>query len=162
MPLVCTKIDRVGRRVYSVADPDDDFNGREVIDEKGVPLNLIVDRGGSTFVYADDFGDDRQHDVVLKAILLPEPETFFLRCIAGARNGPPEGADGPGGYADSLEALSDRGHEERENMLAWRGPFDPEELPLDRINASLKRTYYRRPAAKGGWPSSSRASSCFR
>lgn len=142
----------VGRRVYSVPDSDDDFNERKVIDEKGVPLNRIIDRVGDTFVYAYDFGDDWQHDVLLDAILLPESDTFYPLCIAGARNGPPEDAGGPGGYADYLEALSDPGHEEHENMLAWRGPFDPEEFPLDRINASLKRTFYRRPAAKRAAP----------
>ena len=142
----------VGRRVYSVPDPDDDLNERKVIDEKGVPLNRIVDRVGDTFVYAYDFGDDWQHEVPLEAILLPEPDTFYPRCIAGGRNGPPEDSGGPGGYADYLEALSDPDHEEHENMLARRGPFDPEEFLLDRINASMKRTFYRRPAAKRAAP----------
>lgn len=142
----------VGRLVYSVPDPDDDFNGRKVIDEKGVPLNAISARVGDTFVYAYDFGDDWQHDVLLEARLLPEPDTFYPRCITGARNGPPEDAGGPGGYAEYLEALSDPGHSEHENMLAWRGPFDPEEFPLDRINVSLKRTFYRRPPAKRAAP----------
>lgn len=138
----------VGRRVYSVPDPDDDLNERKVIDEKGVPLSRIVDRVGDTFVYSYDFGDDWHHGVLLEAILLPEPGAFYPRCIAGARNGPPEDAGGPYGYARYLEALSDPDHEEHADLLAWRGPFDPEEFPLDRINASLKRSFYRRPAAK--------------
>ncbi|MCZ2149651.1 MAG: plasmid pRiA4b ORF-3 family protein [Bryobacterales bacterium] len=142
----------VGRRVYSVPDPDDDLNERKVIDEKGVPLSRIVDRVGDTFVYSYDFGDDWQHDVLLEAILLPEPGAFYPRCIAGARNGPPEDAGGPYGYARYLEALSDPDHEEHAELLAWRGPFDPEEFPLDRINASLKRSFYRRPAAKPALP----------
>jgi hypothetical protein len=140
----------VGPRIYSVPAPDDAFTERKVIDERGVPLNRVVDRVGDTFVYAYDFGDDWRHDVLFEAILLPEPDTFYPRCIAGARNGPPEDAGGPRGYAHYLEALSDLNHGEHENMLAWRGPFDPEEFPLDRINASLKRTFYRRPAAKRG------------
>ncbi len=142
----------VGRRVYSVPDPDDEFTARKVIDERGVPLNRIVDRVGDTLVYAYDFGDGWQHDTLLEAILLPELETFYPRCIAGARNGPPEDAGGPGGYADYLDALSDPNHGEHENMLAWRGPFDPEEFSLDRVNASLKRTFYRRPAARRAAP----------
>ncbi len=47
-----------GPRVYSVPDPEDDFNERKVIDERGVPLNRIVDRAGDTFVCTYDFGDD--------------------------------------------------------------------------------------------------------
>ncbi|HZY73711.1 MAG TPA: plasmid pRiA4b ORF-3 family protein [Edaphobacter sp.] len=48
----------VGRRVYSVPDPDDAFNERKVIDERHVPLNRIVDRVGDSFEYVYDFGDD--------------------------------------------------------------------------------------------------------
>jgi hypothetical protein len=75
---------------------------------------------------------------------LPDAEAFYPRCIAGARNGPPEDAGGTGGYADYLEALADPEHEEHDNMLAWRGPFDPEAFSLDTINALLKRTFHRR------------------
>ncbi len=102
-----------------------------------------------------DFGDDWQHDILLEAILLPEPDAFYPRCIAGARNGPPEDAGGPGGYADYLDALADPEHDEHENMLAWRGPFDSEAFSLDRINASLKRTFHRRAASKGVAPAAS-------
>lgn len=42
----------VGRRVYSVPDPDDSFNERKVIDERRVPLNRIVDRVGDSCDYA--------------------------------------------------------------------------------------------------------------
>ncbi|MCL5742562.1 MAG: plasmid pRiA4b ORF-3 family protein [Acidobacteria bacterium] len=138
----------VGRRVYSVPDPDDAFNERKVIDERHVPLNRIVDRVGDSFEYVYDFGDDWRHDVLLEAILLPSPDVFYPRCIAGARNGPPEDAGGPGGYADYLEALADPDHEEHENMLAWRGAFDPEAFSIEAINASLKRTFYRRAPGK--------------
>lgn len=123
-----------GRRVYSVPDPDDAFNERKVIDEKSVPLNRIVDHVGDTFEYAYDFGDDWQHEILLEAILLPDAEAFYPCCIAG-------------GYADYLEALADPEHEEHENLLAWRGPFDPEAFSPDTINASLNRTFRRRAAA---------------
>lgn len=33
-------------------------------------------------------------------------------------------------------------------MLAWRGPFNPEEFAQARMNNSLKRAFYRRPAVK--------------
>ncbi|MDX2151807.1 MAG: plasmid pRiA4b ORF-3 family protein [Bryobacteraceae bacterium] len=138
----------VGRRVYSVPDPDDRIHERKVFDEKGVPLNRVIQRVGDTFVYAYDFGDGWKHDVLLEAILLPQPQTFYPCCIAGARNVPPEDVGGPFAYAGYLEALSDPSHQEHDDLLAWRGPFDPEEFALERINASLKRSFYRRPAAK--------------
>mgnify|MGYP000865432543 CR=1 FL=1 len=138
----------VGRRVYSVPHEDDAFTERKVIDEKRVPLNRIVDRVGATFEYAYDFGDGWQHEIMLEAILLPDPEAFYPRCIAGARNGPPEDVGGPGGYADYIEALADPAHGEHENLLAWRGPFDPEAFSLDEINASLRKMFSRRTASK--------------
>jgi len=138
----------VGRRVHSVPDPDFAFDDRKVIDEKGVPLNRLVDRVGDTLVYAYDFGDNWQHDILLEAIVLPEPERFYPRCIGGARNGPPEDAGGPHGYANYIEALAEPEHEEHEDMLAWRGPFNPEEFSVDRVNAALERTFYRPPPAK--------------
>lgn len=94
-------------------------------------------------MYEYDFGDGWYHEILLEAILLPEAEAFYPRCIAGARNGPPEDAGGPFGYAHYLEALADRKHREHKNMLAWRGPFDPEAFSLDAINASLKKTSRR-------------------
>lgn len=136
-----------GRRVYSVPDADDAFNERKVIDERLVPLNRIVDRVGDSFEYVYDFGDDWHHDILLEAILLPTPDVFYPRCIVGARKGPPEDAGGTGGYADYLEALADPDHEEHENMLAWRGAFDPEAFSIEAINASLKRTFHRRAPA---------------
>ena len=50
-------------------------------------------------------------------------------------------------HLHDLEALADPEHDEHENLLAWRGPFDPEAFSPDTINASLKRTFRRRAAA---------------
>lgn len=135
----------VGRRVYSVPDPDDELYERKVLDEKTVPLNHVVQRVGDAFEYHYDFGDNWRHEILLESILLAEPDVFYPRCIAGARNGPPEDAGGPFGYARYLEALADPDHEEHEDMLAWRGPFDPETFSIESINAAVKRSFYRRP-----------------
>lgn len=54
--------------------------------------------------------------------------------------------------ANYLEALADPQHDEHENMVAWRGPFDPEASSLKRINASLHKAYYRPPALKKSAP----------
>lgn len=135
----------VERRVYGVPDPDD---GGKVLNEFGVPLNRLASRVGDTFVYSYDFGAGWQHDVLLEAMLLPEPEALYPRCLEGARNGPPEDSGGPFGYMDYLAALSNPKHKEHKDMLAWRGPFDGEEFPLARINALLQRSFHRRPAAK--------------
>jgi hypothetical protein len=137
-----------GRRTYSVPDPEDAFNEREVVDERLVPLNRVVDHVGGAFDYTYDFGDGWRHEIVLEAILLPDAKAVYPRCIAGARNGPPEDVGGVPGYANYIEALADPDHEEHENMLAWRGPFNPEAFSLRKINVSLKKKFHRRVRAK--------------
>ena len=135
------------RCVYSVPDPEDAQYGRKVADEADVPLRRIVDRVGGTFTYLYDFGDGWRHEILLEAILLPEPDAPYPRCIAGARNAPPEDSGGPFGYANYLQALANRRHPDHKDLLAWRGPFDPEAFSLRSINAELSRQFHRRRAA---------------
>ena len=138
----------IGRRTYSVPDPDDDSNKRKVIDERQVRLNTVVERVGTAFTYVYDFGDNWRHNLVLEAILLPEPEAEYPRCADGRRNGPPEDVGGSQGYADYLEALADPEHGEHDARLEWRGPFDPEAFSVERVNKELRRSgrSRRRPA----------------
>jgi hypothetical protein len=128
----------IGRRVYSVPDPDDDLYERRVIDESRVRLREVVPRVGTPFEYLYDFGDSWRHDLLLEAMVLPDPEAGYPRCLAGERSAPPEDAGGPSGYADYVEAMTDPGHEEHENMLQWRGPFDPEAFSLTTVNQQLQ------------------------
>jgi len=52
---------------------------------------------GTEFEYVYDFGDDWEHDLLLEAILQPDPNIPYPRCIAGERNCPPEDVGGSGG-----------------------------------------------------------------
>jgi hypothetical protein len=128
----------IGRRVYSVPDPDDDLCERKVIDESRVRLREVVPRVGTHFEYLYDFGDSWRYDLLLEAIVLPDPEARYPRCLAGERSAPPEDAGGPSGYADYLEAMADPGHQEHENMMQRRGPFDPEAFSLTAVNQQLQ------------------------
>jgi hypothetical protein len=138
----------VGRRTFSVPDPEDEEFERKVLDERNVQIKHVLTWVGSRMLYVYDFGDNWQHDILLEAILLPDEGAFYPRCVAGARNAPPEDVGGTGGYGRYLEALADAEHEEHENMLRWRGEFDSEAFSLDEVNAALRRTFYRR--ARGG------------
>lgn len=131
----------IGRRVYSMPDPEDKLYERRVFDERRVRLGRVVPRVGTRFEYLYDFGDGWRHDLLLEAILLPDPETLYPRCLAGERCGPPEDAGGPNGYGNYLEALADPGHEEHENLLQWRGPFDPEAFSLPAVNQQLQEKF---------------------
>lgn len=132
-----------GNVVCAEPDPDDEPLGRRMLDERRITLNQLVHRPGDELEYVYDFGDDWHHLLLLEAILLPEPDVNYPRCIAGARNGPPEDVGGPYGYADFLEAIHDRKHKRHKEMLEWGGPFDPEAFSLESINAALDAAFTR-------------------
>lgn len=125
----------IGRRQYSVPDPDDDMYERKVIDERQERLCDVVPRVGTQFLYLYDFGDGWRHELLLEAILIPDSNLQYPRCIAGERRTPPEDVGGTPGYEDYLEAIADPEHEEHENMLRWRGPFDPEVFSAEEVNS---------------------------
>jgi len=143
----------IGRRLYSVPDQDDDMNERKVIDERSERLCDAVPRVGTQFLYLYDFGDSWRHDLLLEAILLPEASMQYPRCIAGERRTPPEDVGGTHGYEEYLEAIADPEHEEHENMLRWRGAFDPEAFSPDEVNQRLRKRL--RSAGKAATPKAS-------
>jgi hypothetical protein len=137
-----------GKRIYGTPEPDDS----KPTDESDVPLNRLVDRVGDEFEYHYDFGDDWAHQLLLEAILLPETNAFYPRCIAGERHGPPEDVGGPLAYAEYLSALADPKHSEHEEKLAWRGPFNSEAFSVDEINALLRNAFERRAKTRLSHP----------
>ncbi len=130
---------RIGRKLYGVPDLDDE---RKIIDVKRTRIHDVVPRVGTEFEYVYDFGDYWQHDLLLEAILQPDPDASYPRCIDGERNCPPEDVGGSGGYENYLEALADPEHEEHEDMIAWRGPFDPEVFSLAAIDQQLQKKFH--------------------
>ena len=138
----------IGRRLYSVPDPDDIMYERNVVDERHVPLGDVVPRVGTEFAYLYDFGDSWEHDLILEAILLPKTTAQYPTCIGGERRTPPEDVGGIPGYEEYLAVLADPEHEEHGNMLQWRGPFDPESFAPDQVNQSLRKKFRARKTAK--------------
>jgi hypothetical protein len=45
-------------------------------------------------------------------------------------------------YEDYLEAMADPEHEEHENMMQWRGPFDPETFSVEKTNKQLEKKFH--------------------
>jgi Plasmid pRiA4b ORF-3-like protein len=129
---------KIGRRIFSVPDPDDE---RTVVDESQASLCEIVPHVGTQFLYLYDFGDNWRHDLLLEAILLPEPEALYPRCISGDRRTPPEDVGGSTGYQEYLEALGNPRHAEHESVLLWRGPFNPQVFSSDEVNQQLRKTF---------------------
>jgi len=139
---------RIGGKTYGPPDPDFD-GGLKLIDAKRVGVRVALRGAGTTFGYVYDFGDNWQHDLLLEAIIMPLPDMTYPRCIAGERNCPPEDAGGFGGYSNYLEAMADPSHNEHQDMMMWRGPFNPEEFSVEKANQELARKFRsaRKPAS---------------
>ena len=60
---------------------------------------------------------------------------------------------GPHGYEEYLTVLADTEHEEHENMLQWRGPFDPETFSPAQVNQGLQKKFRSRKAGEISEPS---------
>jgi len=92
-----------------------------------------------TFLYAYDFGDRWEHELLMEKILPPEAGKRDPMCLAGQRACPPEDCGGIWGYTGFLEAIHDPKHPEHEEMLEWvGGAFDPDACDLDEVNTALQ------------------------
>jgi hypothetical protein len=89
-------------------------------------------------VYEYDFGDVREHVVLLEKVFPAEAGVEYPRATAGKRACPPEDVGGIWGYTSFLEAISDVKHPEHTEMLEWGGgEFEPELFDLAAVNESL-------------------------
>ena len=84
--------------------------------------------------YAENFGDDWRHRVVVEKVTAAEPGATYPTCIAGRRACPPEDCGGVWGYENFVAAMTDPAHAEHDALLEWSGgdydpdAFDPSEF----------------------------------
>lgn len=124
--------------LYGIPDPEFDL---DVISERRVRLNQLLEQEKDKLVYKYDFGDGWRHDVRLEKIMASQPGVKYPRCTKGKGACPPEDVGGVWGYAEFLEAVADPKHPEHQSYLEWIGEdsfdpaaFDPEEAN-DRLRA---------------------------
>ncbi len=99
------------------------------------------------FEYRYDMGDGWRHRIVVESLppLAEVPDMRLPICLAGENACPPEDVGGPPGYALLLEVLTDRRHEQHQDMVRWiGGVFDPKGFDLNRINRDFKGAKKRR------------------
>ena len=125
-----------GKR-YGLPDPEFHW-GEQPLSEKRVTLDKpLAELRSCQYLY--DFGDGWEHLVIVEGQTPPEEAPDAFACLAGENACPPEDVGGPLGYMNYLEALADSAHELHEEMLQWRGRFDPTKFNLKAINKRLIR-----------------------
>jgi hypothetical protein len=104
-------------------------------------LSKIVPENGKPFrfEYEYDFGDDWEHEVLFEGCLRAEKGSRYPICLEGARACPPEDVGGIGGYQEYVEAMADPKHEQHEEFMQWRGPFDPEAFDAEAVTKKMRR-----------------------
>ena len=129
-----------GVRSSQPAPDGDDFD-LEFEDETQVILSNLLPKSGERtwWIYEYDFGDGWRHDVLFEGCPPLDPKMKYPLCLEGERACPPEDCGGPSGYVDYLAAISDPNHEQHEEMLEWRGPFDPEAFDLEKATRRCER-----------------------
>jgi len=134
---------KVGEQLYG--DPvlmEENMEEMDYRDSTRTKLSAILPKTGKRFrfVYEYDFGDSWEHEVVFEGCPKAEAGRQYPICLEGERACPPEDVGGMGGYADFLEAIRDKTHEERAAMFEWvSGWFDPEEFDPVTATKSMKK-----------------------
>jgi hypothetical protein len=126
---------------YGPPEPDGMDFGLEMEDESEVVLSALLPKSKrkARWIYEYDFGDGWRHEVLFKGFPPAEPKMKYPLCLEGARACPPEDCGGPWGYADYLAALADPEHEQHDELLEWRGPFDPEAFDAKKATREMKK-----------------------
>ena len=120
---------------------DDGFEDFEIEDSTATKLCDIVPKDGKRFQfkYEYDFGDGWEHEILFEGCLEAKRGERYPLCLEGERACPPEDVGGVGGYFDYCEAMADPAHEEHEDLLTWRGPYDPEAFDAVKVTKKMRR-----------------------
>ena len=126
---------------YSQPAPDGDDFDMDFEDETDVLLSKLLPKSSrkARWIYEYDFGDGWRHEILFEGFPPIDPKAKAPLCLEGERACPPEDCGGPPGYADYLDAIADPQHEQHEEMLEWRGPFDPEAFDAKKATKEMRK-----------------------
>jgi hypothetical protein len=120
-------------------EPDSKYGGDHE-DDRRTCLGRILRKSRDAMVYEYDFGDRWEHIVVLERIVEPVPGAPYPVILAAEGACPPENVGGIGGYDQFLQTMTNPGHPEHREMMAWwGGPFDPKLYDIEARNEVLLR-----------------------
>jgi Plasmid pRiA4b ORF-3-like protein len=121
---------------------DDGFEDFECVDSTKTLLSAILAKTGKRFAfkYEYDFGDGWEHEVLFEGSPPLDPKAKYPLCLEGERACPPENCGGVWGYADFLEAIRNKKHEQHKDMLEWiGGRFDSEDFDASAATKEMKK-----------------------
>jgi hypothetical protein len=129
-----------GKR-YGLPDPENLGFGDAMVDESSVLLSKLIPKSvrRPRWIYEYDFGDGWRHEVLFEGFPPADPKSKYPLCLEGERACPPEDCGGPGGYADYLVSIADPRDEQHEEMLRWRGPFDPDSFDAKKVTKEMRK-----------------------
>ncbi len=141
----------IGKQRFGTPDPMERALGwPSTASERTARLFDVLGRVRAKATYTYDFGDGWDHSVVVEKRLTPAPGVEYPACVAGERCGPPEDCGGMPGFFNLLDAMSDPGHEQHEELIDWLGyRFDPEAFSVDEVNGRLAPMQRRRKKTAG-------------
>lgn len=99
----------------------------------------ILDDGKALVAWEGHFGDGWRHEILFEGFPAADPKAKCPLCVEGERACPPEDCGGPWGYGDYLAAITDPQHEQHEEMLEWRGSFNPEAFDAKKATKGMRR-----------------------
>ena len=131
----------IGNKLYGQPEiAGDDHFGPPLHSDRNTRLAHLLERGIDRFTYTYDFGDDWRHEIEIEGTLQAQPGVAYPILVAGERRGPPEDCGGPFGFMAFLDAMSDPGHQDHEDLMDWYGePFAAGDMELDKVEAMLSR-----------------------
>jgi hypothetical protein len=96
---------------------------RPVIAEKKAKIAKYFVPVNKKGIYKYDFAENKdsnwEHQILFEAILRPEPNSSYPKCVDGERACPPEDCGGVDGYERLLKIIADPKHEEYHTMKEW-------------------------------------------
>ena len=97
---------------------------------EAAPLGRLLRKPGDRILYTYDFGDDWEHDIILKDIDHNNGGDSLPVLLDGQGACPPEDCGGAPGYLHLKEVMADPRHKEHEEMADWlaASSFDPDEF----------------------------------
>jgi len=110
--------------------------------EAPMTLEQVAPAAKSKLTYRYDFGDDWEHEILVEKVLDRDDTATYPRCTGGRRAAPPDDCGGVWGYDELVEILSDTGHPEHKDRLAWLGlddaaDFDPAAFDAGVVTSTL-------------------------